>query len=73
MADITVPDEDGAQGIGGAFVTMAYTAGAHLFVGDRDMEKGDALAASLRADSAASATAGSKRRRVSARIQSRER
>ena len=38
---------------------MAYTAGAHLFVGDWDMEKGEALAASLRADEQASVNGGS--------------
>ncbi|CAK7202226.1 hypothetical protein SEUCBS139899_004948 [Sporothrix eucalyptigena] len=48
----------GAQGIGGSFVKIAYTAGAHLFVGDWDVEKGEALAASLRADKEASANGG---------------
>ncbi|CAK7236020.1 hypothetical protein SCUCBS95973_009464 [Sporothrix curviconia] len=49
----------GAQGIGGTLVKTSYTAGAHLFVGDWDAEKGEALAASLRADKEASANGGS--------------
>ncbi|CAK7228817.1 hypothetical protein SBRCBS47491_007037 [Sporothrix bragantina] len=70
--DIQIPDDvltkvkgkvivltGGAQGIGGTLVKMAYTAGAHLFVGDWDVEKGEALAASLRADKDASANGGS--------------